>query len=310
MLGYNATFTPYHNQQSPPSVAAPTVQYPLLYRVTKAGKTHHILGACHAVGFDCMPEYVKTIMQQSRVLLTEHCAPVFTVSPHSIGFVKDFLRLDQHTVTCLLPRINKILAYFNLDTIDNFSQFPIELLYLFCGYILNKTIDPEYLPIDLEIAMFFHEQKKFIFELTPEIFSKNYDAVRKEFESDEASKNIELLKRIICQCIQHKEPPAMLKKFIDDFYNHDLLFPTTKEEHIKNNFFPCGDEIRVTNEQWGMRFESCHVEHDGIMLVCGAAHLVDPESPEQQCSLLHFLETQGFTITRITHNVSPRVCAI
>lgn len=298
------------------------VKYPLLYQVSKDGRTHYVLGHIHSVPLEAMPEYVKDVIAKCNLLLSEAIVDfpegaqdkLFHQEPTKNSFLH---LLDDLTIQRLKTDLRPILAIRGITecALENISG---TLLHQLFNMNIMKRMVQALPAIDEALISVFKQSHKPIFELNKSVDTDLFwqacmktDAeicqkisVDPEDEDDsylidEAQSRLREQAQEVKDYYQNKiKRIERIQKMEQQFMCDDLDSDINRQQlirELKEQALFIETTYAQENKAWLTLFTELHQQGtDGMLLASGYMHILGDET-----SLLQLLEKEGFSITRI-----------
>ncbi len=299
------------------------VKYPLLYQVSKDGRTHYVLGHIHSVPLEAMPLYVKDTIANCNLLLSEGIvdfpegaqAKLFHQEPTKNSFLH---LLDDLTLQRLKADLRPILEIRGITecALENISG---TLLHQLFKMNIMKRMVKAIPAIDEALISLFKQSHKPIFELNKavdiDLFWKyctdsDAEACQNMSIDPEDEDSYDLLDRArsalhtnaqeIKDYYQNKiKRIERIQKIEQQFMCEDLDSDINRQQlirELKEQALFIETTYAQENKAWLTLFTELHQQGtDGMLLASGYMHVLGDET-----SLLQLLENQGFSIARVT----------
>lgn len=302
----------------------PTVQYPLLYQVSKDGRTHYVLGHAHPIPLEAMPDYVRDTIAKCSVLLSESIVNIPEAAKvallHQEPTKNSFMPLlDDLIVQRLKTDLLPILAARGITetTLENISG---TLLYELFKLSIQRRMNKSLPVIDEALIALFKQNHKPIFELNKMIdidlfwkFRTESDAeicsnmsIDCDPEDEDSYYHIEKAQSKLADMAreikEHYQTGAVrieaLQKIDREFMGEDLdteLHKKQLAEELEEQKLFIETTCTQENKAWVALFKELHQQGTDNMLLA-SAYMHTLASDE---SLLNLLVNEGFTISRV-----------
>lgn len=311
-----------HQAPSEESEQALTVKYPLLYQVSKDGRTHYVLGHAHPMPLEAMPGYVRDTIAKCSVLLSESIvdipeaakAKLFHQEPTKNSFMPF---LDDLIVQQLKTDLRPILASRGITeiTLENISG---TLLYQLFNMSIQRRMVKALPVIDETLIALFKQNHQPIFELNKTVdidlfwkFCTETDAeicsnMSIDPDDEDSCYLIERAQSKLADMAreikEHYQTGSLrieaLQKIEREFMGEDLdteLHKKQMAKELKEQSLFIETTCTQENKAWVTLFKELHQQGtDGMLLASGYMHTLASDE-----SLLNLLANEGFTISRV-----------
>lgn len=180
------------------------IKHPLIYKVTKEGKTHYLFGSNHFLSMSVIPQYIMDIMNSCEILLSEN--PV---------------HFDDLTPIKLMKKNNPLVAFFrdpkNKSYTDLFNKFLTDINTYLKDLKIDATVED--LNPNFVMGLFKLKSCRLMSEGFAQLFKQNNKEIASVINAEEYMEELNQASLPDCERKWHKFA-GFLKGFYSSSGNH------------------------------------------------------------------------------------------